>query len=121
LPSQQSIAGFPVDPTDSGRRIVPGEWYILRPVLARNKHASTTGWIEARFITEGGVTALAQRWDVPAGESVQIAAQGLSLAKRVAAGSNGDRLQVRASASTLFDVTYQILERRAADHVGIVT
>lgn len=111
---------FPVrDPLDTNRAIRPGEIYIMTPIKARNKD-SVTRWIEARILQEGGTAVLLERIEVPAGDSVQIVTQGLSLLKRVAAGANGDRLQVRAETSTSFDVTGNAQERPSAEHIGVV-
>lgn len=107
------------DPLDASRGIAPGEVFFLTPLMARNL-ASAARWIEVRLLTEAGVENDALgRFIVPAGETVAIPVQGRSLVKRVAAGANGDRLQVRAEASSAFDVWASAEERPAAEHVGV--
>lgn len=110
----------PRDPGDSTRAIRPGEVAFITPLLARNK-TTTARWIETRFISEAGVTIeVPGRMLVPANETVAIPVQGRSLLKRTAANANGDRLQVRAELSNVFDVWAAAEERLSAEHVGVV-
>lgn len=112
-------AVYPVrDPADATRGIRPGEVFVLTPVKARNKTAATR-WIEARVLAEGGASFLLERIEVPAGETVQIVTQGMSLLKRDAAGVSGDRLQVRAETAASFDVFGAGQERPSAEHIGV--
>ena len=117
VPDTQQI--YPArDPLDAARGIRPGEIFILTPVKARNKTA-TTRWIEAQVLREGGGAVLLERIAVPAGDTVQIVTQGLSLLKRLPGGANGDRLQVRAEAANAFDVFGAGQERASAEHIGV--
>jgi hypothetical protein len=56
---------------------------------------------------------------VPLLESVELPIQGLSLFKRDAASTNGDRLQVRAQVNPHFRVWGAAEERLAAEHFGV--
>lgn len=117
-PSQQAYAVR--DPLDASRGIAVGEVFFLTPLLARNL-AGASRWIEVRLLLENGTENDAMgRFIVPAGETVSIPMQGRSLVKRNAAGSNGDRLQVRAEAAASFDVWAAANEQAAAEHVGVV-
>lgn len=112
---------FPArDPLDENRAIRPGEVFLLTPVKARNKSAGTL-WVEAQILSENGVSFVMERIDVPAGDSVTLITQGLSLLKRNAGVANGDRLQVRAEAADAFDVTGAGQERPSSEHIGVVT
>lgn len=107
------------DPLDAARGIRPGEIFILTPIKARNKSGATT-WIEAQVLRESGAAVLLERIAVPAGETVQIVTQGLSLLKRLPAAAFGDRLQVRAESAAAFDVFGAGQERPSAEHIGVV-
>jgi hypothetical protein len=108
------------DPLDAGRAIRPGEVAMVTPLFARNK-TGTARWIEVRLLTEGGTAIEAPgRVIVPANETALIPVQGRSLVKRVAAGANGDRLQVRAEAAATFDVWTTAEERLSAEHIGVI-
>jgi hypothetical protein len=112
---------FPTrDPLDSTRAIRPGEVFLLTPLSVHNK-TTTARWVEVQLLTEAGVTVLSPgRVTVPARDTVYIPVQGRSLVKRVAAGANGDRLQIRAEAANALDVWAAAEERLSAEHVGVV-
>lgn len=107
------------DPSDAARAIRPGEIFFLTPLSATNKGASTQ-WIEAQLIAEDGTTILFGRIEVPAGDTAFIPLQGRSLFKRVAAGTNGDRLQIRAQSINTFDIWAAAEEKLSAEHAGVV-
>lgn len=108
------------DPLDSSRGIAAGEIFFLTPLMAKNKTAGTR-IIEVRLISESGaINDAFGAIKVPAGETVTIPLQGRSLIKRVAAGTNGDRLQVKADAANAFDVWASANEQASAEHVGVV-
>ena len=118
VPDTQQI--YPArDPLDAGRGIRPGEIFFLTPVKARNKTASTA-WIEAQVLREDASAVLLERIEVPAGDTVQIVTQGLSLLKRLPTASDGDRLQVRAQTADAFDVFGAGQERPSSEHIGVV-
>ena len=106
------------DPSNTQRAIRPGEVFILTPLRARNKTA-TARWLEVRLLTEDGVAIECPGiLTVPPGETWPVPLQGYSLLKRVAAGANGDRLQVRAQAANTFDVWGAAQERPSSEHIG---
>jgi hypothetical protein len=107
------------DPLDASRAIRPGEIFFLTPLSATNK-GSTTQWIEAQLVAENGTTIQFARVEVPAGDTAFIPLQGRSLFKRVAAGTNGDRIQVRAQSNSTFDVWAAAEEKLSAEHAGVV-
>jgi hypothetical protein len=108
------------DPLDATRAIRPGEVFLLTPLAVYNKTA-TARWVEVQFLTESGVTVLSPgRVSVPAFDTAYIPVQGRSLTKRVAAGVNGDRLQIRAEFAAVFDVWGSAEERLSAEHIGVV-
>jgi hypothetical protein len=112
---------FPTrDPADNTRAIRPGEIFLLTPLAVYNKTA-TARWVEVQLVTEAGVTVLSPgRVTVPALDSVYIPVQGRSLTKRLAAGTSGDRLQIRAEAANAVDVWGSAEERLSAEHIGVV-
>lgn len=107
------------DPEDSNRAIRPGEVYFVTPMAARNKTTSTT-WVEVKLLTESGVTVEFGKTFVPGGETSLIPLQGRSLLKRLPAGSNGDRLQIRAQTSSTFDIWMAAEERLSGEHIGVI-
>jgi hypothetical protein len=108
------------DPGDSTRAIRPGEIFFLTPLAARNKNTTTPRWVEVQIITEAGVTiACPGRVTIPPNDTVYIQLQGRSLLKRVPAGSNGDRLQVRAEATNSVDVWVAAEEKLSSEHIGV--
>lgn len=107
------------DPTDSNRAIRPGEVFFVTPLYARNK-SGTTRWVEISLLSEDGDTYESPgQITVPAGETVVVPVQGLSLLKRTAGNSNGDRLVIRAENATAFDVWGAAEERPSAEHIGV--
>jgi len=115
---------FPVrDPVDATRAIRAGEISFLSPLAAHNKTA-TARWIDVQLVTEAGVTVLSPgRVVVPALDTAYIAVQGRSLIKRAvsaSAAASGDRLQVRAEATSALDIWASAEERLSAEHIGVV-
>lgn len=113
---------YPVrDPDLEQYGLAAGEVFLLRPLLARNL-TETTRWIEARVLFENGAanTALSRIY-VPAGDTVTLITQGLSLMKVGFDSANGDRLQVRSQVADGFAVIGSAEERLYADHIGVVT
>lgn len=117
VPDSQNV--YPVrDPLDASRGIRPGEVFLITPVKARNKTSGAL-WIEAQILRENTATVWLDRIEVPAGDTVQIVTQGLSLLKRNAGAANGDRLQLRAQTANSFDVFGAGQERPSAEHIGV--
>lgn len=106
------------DPLDANRAIRPGEVFFVTPLSAKNKSANVT-WIEVRLYTEANTAIDFGRVDVPPGDTAFIPIQGRSLFKRDAAGTNGDRLQVRAQTDNVFDVWSAAEEKLSAEHIGV--
>jgi len=108
------------DPLDATRAIRPGEVFFLRPLAVRNKSTTLTRWVEVQIVTEAGVSVTSPgRISIPAGDTVYIPIQGLSLFKRAPAGSFGDRLQIRAEAANQLDVIGSAEEKLSAEHQGV--
>ena len=107
------------DPLDSARAIRPGEVFFLTPVAARNTD-SVTRWVETKLITENGTEVLLGKVEVPAGDTAFLPLEGRSLLKRVADGTNGDRIQVRAETATSFDIWAAGEEKLSSEHSGVV-
>ena len=106
------------DPEDGARAIRPGEIFFLTPLSVRNKLA-TDEVIEVQFLTEEGDTIKLGEIEVPAGDTGFFPLQGRSLLKRIASGTNGDRIQVKASAADAFDVWSAAEERLSSEHSGV--
>ena len=106
------------DPLDNSRAIRPGEIFFLTPLAVKNKLA-TDETIEVQFLTEDNDTISLGELEIPAGDTGFIPLQGRSLLKRIAAGANGDRIQVKASAADAFDVWSSAEERLSSEHSGV--
>lgn len=107
------------DPADNSRAIRPGEVFFVTPLAAKNKTANTY-WIEVRLYNEANSAIEFGRVNVPPYDTAFIPIQGRSIFKRTAAGTNGDRLQVRAQANNIFDVWSSAEEKLSAEHIGVV-
>lgn len=107
------------DPLDLSRAIRPGEIFFLTPLSAKNKD-TVTRWIEARLVTEDNTVIEIGTLEVPAGDTLFIPLQGRSLFKRVANGSIGDTLEIRAEVSNIFDVWSAAEEKLSSEHSGVV-
>lgn len=107
------------DPVDASRAIRSGEVFFLTPIAARNKDSSAH-WIETRLLTEDGEVIEFGRVEVPGNDTAFIPTQGRSLFKRVAANSNGDRLQIRAETADVFDIWAAGEEKLSSEHSGVV-
>lgn len=119
VPDTSSV--FPArDPLDTTRAIRPGEIFLLTPVFARNKTTNSC-WVEARLLLESGaVIECPGRQVIPGQDTALIPLQGRSLVKRLAAGVNGDRLQLRAQTADVLDVWGSGEEKPSAEHIGVV-
>ncbi len=111
---------FPVrDPTDDTRAIRPGEIFFVTPLAAKNKTANVV-WIEVRLINEANITIDFGRVAVPPNDTAFIPIQGRSLFKRDPTSASGDRLEVRAQTSSVFDVWATGEEKLSSEHIGVV-
>lgn len=111
---------FPVrDPTDASRAIRPGEIFFVTPLAAKNKTANVV-WIEVRLINEANITIDFGRVSVPPNDTAFIPIQGRSLFKRDPNSASGDRLEVRAQTSSVFDVWATGEEKLSSEHIGVV-
>lgn len=107
------------DPVDDSRAIRPGEIFFLTPLAATNKD-TVTRWIEVILLTEDGTSVVFAKIKVPAGDTAYIPLQGRSLFKRAPSGANGDRIQVRAEVTNVFDVWSSAEEKLSNEHVGVI-
>lgn len=107
------------DPLDLTRAIRPGELFFLSPISAKNKD-TVKRWIDTILLTEDGFTIELGRVEVPAGDTAFIPVQGRSLLKRLPDETHGDRLQVRAELSNIFDVWAAAEEKLSSEHSGVV-
>lgn len=106
------------DPADATRAIRSGEVFCLTPLAAYNKD-SVVRWLEVQLLTEDGVTVTFGRVEVPAGDTAYIPLQGRSIFKRNSAGTDGDRIRIRAEAVNSFDVWVSVEEKLANEHFGV--
>lgn len=107
------------DPLDDGRAIRPGEVFFVTPLTAKNKSAGLA-WIEVQYISESNTTIEFGKVTVSPGDTAFIPIQGRSIFKRIAAGTNGDRIQIRAEANNIFDVWAAAEEKLSAEHFGVI-
>lgn len=107
------------DPLDSNRAIRPGEVFFVSPLSVKNKSAGVQ-WIEIRLFTEANTAIEFGRVDIPPNDTAFLPVQGRSLFKRIPGGTNGDRLQVRAQTSNVFDVWSAAEEKLSAEHIGVI-
>lgn len=99
------------------RRVVPGMVEIITPIVVANNTAATET-VSARIIREDGSTfVIAEQIPVPARDQIRIPVQGQFLLKFDAAASNGDRLEIRSSASANVVATISAIEKEASDHI----
>jgi hypothetical protein len=106
------------DSNDSSRAIRPGELFCLTPLSVYNKSAETY-WIEVQVLEESGSSFIFTKVRVPPGDTAYIPLQGRSLFKRNPAGTNGDRLQIRAESSNKFDIWISLEEKLSNEHAGV--
>lgn len=110
----------PRDPADAERYIAPGVVSFLRPIIVRNRD-TVERWVEFQLLDEAGQAfAVPGLFSVPPAASVLVPVQGLDLLKRVAAGANGDRLQVRAETAGMIDLWGAAQETISEEHEGVV-
>jgi len=114
-PSNQYEVRDPLDPT---RAILPGQIFFLTPLSVVNKTAAEQ-WIECQLVLEDGTTIQFGRAYVPANDTAYIPLNGRSLLKRDPLGANGDRLQVRASTTNVFDVWTAADLSPASQNLGV--
>ncbi len=114
-PSDQYQVRDPLDPT---RAILPGQIFFLTPLSATNK-SIVEEWIDCQLLTQTGTIINFGRAYVPAGDTAYIPLQGRSLLKRDPVISNGDRLQVRASSSSAFDIWAAAELSPASQNLGV--
>jgi hypothetical protein len=107
------------DPTDPARAIRPGEIFFVTPLSVKNK-TENLRWIQVILLTESNVTVDFGRVAIPPNDTLFFPIQGRSLFKRNAAGTNGDRLQIRAEANSTFDVWAAAEEKLSAEHIGVI-
>ena len=107
------------DPLDDGRAIRPGEVFFVTPITAKNKSAGLA-WIEIQYLSESNTAIEFGRVTVPPGDTAFIPIQGRSIFKRIPAGTNGDRIQVRAQLNSVFDVWAAAEEKLSAEHIGVI-
>ena len=107
------------DPAFPERAILPGQIFFLTPLSAVNKSGSDE-WIECLLVTEDGDEIGFGRAVVPANDTAYIPLNGRSLLKRNLLSSNGDQLQVRASAPGVFDVWTSAELSPASQNLGNV-
>jgi hypothetical protein len=106
------------DPDFPSRAILPGEIFFLTPLSAVNK-SDVEQWVEVIFLTQDDITVAAGRAVIPARDTAYIPLQGRSLLKTDPAATNGDRIQVRASAVDVIDVWVAADESPASQNIGV--
>ena len=106
------------DPIFPERAILPGQIFFLTPLSAVNKSGSDE-WIECILLTEAGDIIGFGRAVVPANDTAYIPLNGRSLLKRDPTTTNGDQLQVRASAPGVFDVWTAAEVSPASQNLGV--
>lgn len=103
------------DPVDDSRAIRSGEIFFLTPLAAKNKGAEDAT-IEVFLITEDDLTIEIGKLEIPAGDTGFVPLQGRSILKRDPDSVFGDRIQIRASIPTVFDVWVSAEERLSSEH-----
>lgn len=107
------------DPLDDSRAIRPGEVFFITPISAKNK-TSSARWIEVELIKEDGSAVSFGRVNVPGYDTAFIPVQGRSLFKRNPNGTYGDRIQIRAETTNVFDIWAAAEEKLSNEHVGVI-
>lgn len=106
------------DPDDPARAILPGQIFFLTPLSCVNK-TSSDQWIQCQLVTEDGTTISFGRIVVPAYDTGYFPIQGRSLLKRDPTATDGDQLQVIASAPSTFDVWVAAEGSPASQNLGV--
>jgi hypothetical protein len=114
-PSNQYEVRDPLDPT---RAILPGQIFFLTPLSVVNKSVSEQT-LTVILLQEDGTSVNFGTATVPAGDTAYIPLNGRSLLKRDPLVANGDRLQVQASASSVFDVWTSADLSPASQNLGV--
>lgn len=115
-PSNQYEQRDPIDPT---RAILPGQIFFLTPLSIVNKTGNTQT-LRVVLNQEDGTIIEFGNAIVPAGDTAYVPLNGRSLLKRDPLTLNGDRLQVSASASNVFDVWASAELSPASQNLGNV-
>jgi hypothetical protein len=110
---------YPTRDLDTTRAIRPGEIFFVTPLAVKNK-SNNIVWIEVRLKTEADVDVNFGKVSIPPDDTLFFPIQGRSLFKRNAAGTNGDRLQIRAETANVFDVWAAAEEKLSAEHIGVI-
>jgi hypothetical protein len=114
-PSNQYEVRDPLDPT---RAILPGQIFFLTPLSVVNKSAGQES-LTVFLLQEDGTLVNFGTAIVPAGDTAYIPMNGRSLLKRDPLAANGDRLQVEASAPSVFDVWTAAELSPASQNLGV--
>lgn len=107
-----------LDPADTSRELRPGEVFVKTPMWVTNETASSAQ-VYLRLVREGGTQrVLVNGLIVPAGDTLFVPINGLSLFKRdLASPANaGDRLQAYASTTGALSVAFSYSMREAVEH-----
>jgi len=72
-----------------------------------------------QLLTDDNITISFGRVEVPAGDTAYIPIQGRSLFKRDPFSTHGDRVQIRAEVSAVFDIWIAAEEKLSNEHVGV--
>lgn len=106
------------DSAVDGNVLREGVAYIPARAFVYNKNAAART-LDVQILREGGGAVALFSVVVQGGATLELPLGGVSLFKRDFSGSNGDRLQVRASATNSLDVTAWYQTRIASDHLGV--
>ena len=114
-PSNQYEVRDPLDPT---RAILPGQIFFLTPLSVTNKSLSEA-YLDVVLLTEDGTSVAFGRAVVPAGDTAYIPLNGRSLLKRDPLTTDGDQIQVQASAPSTFDIWASADLSPASQNLGV--
>jgi hypothetical protein len=106
------------DPADSSRGLRAGEVFVPRPLIAYNTDSSPVT-LEVRLSFEDDSSTNLFTLTIPAGDSAEIRLQGATFTKRDFTASNGERVEVRASAGSVLILTAWYSTRLATDHEDV--
>jgi len=103
-------------PGDEARQVVPGQLYIVAPLIVSNK-IGVPGSVQAKILKENGTEIIVfPELPVPGNDALLIPINGQTLLKSFSESTNGDRLQVLVSATGSFDIFGNAVESEMPTH-----
>lgn len=103
-------------PGDEAREVVPGQLYIVAPLIVSNK-IGIPGTVQAKIVKENNTEVIVfPELPVPGNDALLIPINGQTLLKSSSESNHGDRLQILVSAEGSFDIFGNAVESEMPTH-----